>query len=240
MRKNFTTIALFISMSLAIQVSAETSDPIDGIVYEVYSATNARIKSSSQEIDIADILAKVDINGQEYVVDSIADRAFFNCKMTSVTIPSTIHSIGEKAFYGCKGLTTLDIPSSVTYIGENAFEKCTLIESVSISSSLSKIADRAFYECYSLSSVTIPPSVKTIGNSAFYSCYSMQSLSLPSTLETIGGWAFYGCDHLQSLAISIVGQGNRRECLLELYNPKISNYIFLSYGNSKRHVLWLP
>ena len=201
MRKNFTTIALFISMSLAIQVSAETSDPIDGIVYEVYSATNARIKSSSQEIDIADILAKVDINGQEYVVDSISDRAFFNCKMTSVTIPSTIHSIGEKAFYGCKGLTTLDIPSSVTYIGENAFEKCTSIESVSISSSLSNIADRAFYECYSLSSVTIPPSVKTIGNSAFYSCYSMHSLSLPSTLKTIGGWAFYGCDHLQSLTI---------------------------------------
>ena len=201
MKKFITSIALFISMTFAIQVSAETSVPIDGIVYEAYSATNAWIKSSSQEIEIADILSKVNIDGQEYVVDCIADRAFFNCKMTSVTIPSTIHSIGEKAFYGCKGLTTLDIPSSVTYIGENAFEKCTSIERLSISTSLPEITEGTFYECYSLSSVTVPPSVKTIGKAAFYSCYSMQSLSLPSTLESIGEWAFYGCDHLLSLTI---------------------------------------
>lgn len=201
MRNNFKSIALFISMSFAIQVSAETSELIDGIVYEVYNTANARIKSSSQEIDIAEILAKVNINGQEYVVDSIADRAFFNNKMTSVTIPSTINSIGEKAFYGCKGLTTLEIPSSVTYIGENAFEKCTSIESVSISSSIQAIYEGTFYDCFSLSSVSIPSSVTYIGKSAFSNCHSMHSVIIPTSVETIGPYAFYACDALKTVTV---------------------------------------
>lgn len=201
MRKIFKTIALFISMSFTIQVSAETFESKDGIVYESYNGVNARVKSSSQEIEIAEILANVNINGQEYIVDSISDRAFFNNKMTSISIPSTIRSIGGKAFYGCKGLTTLDIPSSVTYIGENAFEKCTAIESVSISSSIQTIYEGTFYDCFSITSVSIPPSVTYIGKSAFSNCHSMHSVIIPSSVDSIGSYAFYACDALKTITI---------------------------------------
>ena len=197
MRNNFKTIALFISMGFATQVSAEKF--IDGIVYEEYNETYAQVKSSSQEIEIADILAKVNINGQEYVVDSIASRAFFNSKMTSVLIPSSIRSIGEKAFYGCKGLTTLEIPSSVNYLGENAFEKCTAIEIVSISTALKVIPEGTLYGCKSLRSVVIPSSKTFIGKRAFEQCDNLPLVILPQYMTLIDEDAFKNCKSLNTI-----------------------------------------
>ena len=46
-------------------------------------------------------------------------------KNTSFTIPDSVTSIGNRAFYGCTGLTSIEIGDSVTSIGENAFYNCT-------------------------------------------------------------------------------------------------------------------
>lgn len=201
MRSHIKTLALIIFANFAFQVSASKSKIIDGIEYEVYYEDYARIKSSIQNIDIADILAKITIDNQEYIVDKIADRAFFNCKMTSVSIPPTVTSIGEKAFYGCKGLTSLDIPSSVTYIGVNAFEKCTSLQSVSISESLPKILEGTFYDCFSINSISIPLSVDYIGKSSFCNCHAMRSVTIPNTVDSIGSYAFYACDALKTVTV---------------------------------------
>ena len=45
-------------------------------------------------------------------------------KLTSVSIPSSVTSIGESAFYGCYRLTTVEIPTSATQIGRHAFKEC--------------------------------------------------------------------------------------------------------------------
>ena len=45
--------------------------------------------------------------------------------MTSVTIPNSVTSIGDRAFYECSGLTSITIGNSVTEIGECAFGKCS-------------------------------------------------------------------------------------------------------------------
>ena len=44
--------------------------------------------------------------------------------MSSITIPDSVTSIGERAFWSCDRLTSITIPSSVTSIGEYALCGC--------------------------------------------------------------------------------------------------------------------
>lgn len=58
-------------------------------------------------------------------VTSIGNWAFAGCEgRTSIIIPDSVTSIGYCAFYGCTGLAEIIIPDSVTYIGNWAFDDC--------------------------------------------------------------------------------------------------------------------
>ena len=58
-------------------------------------------------------------------VTSIGNSAFYYCsRMTAVTIPTSVTSIGDRAFWGCSGLTAVTIPASVMNIGWSAFDRC--------------------------------------------------------------------------------------------------------------------
>ena len=53
-------------------------------------------------------------------------------KQGAYTIPNSVTSIGDNAFYGCASLTSVTIPNSVTSIQYNAFEGCKGLTSVTI------------------------------------------------------------------------------------------------------------
>ena len=56
---------------------------------------------------------------------------FYDCnKLTSITIPDSVTSIGVGVFSGCSGLTSIMVPHSVTSIGYGAFEGCTWLDKI--------------------------------------------------------------------------------------------------------------
>ena len=134
--------------------------------------------------------------------DKLGDWAFYGCSgLTSLTIPSGVTSIGDKAFRGCSKLTSLTIPSGVTSIGDWAFSGCSGLTSLPIPSSVTSIGNYAFYGCSGLTSLTLPSGVTSIGNYTFYGCRGLTSLTLPSSVTSIGNNAFTGCSGLTSLTL---------------------------------------
>jgi len=88
-----------------------------------------------------------------------------------------VTGIGNYAFSGCTGLTSVTIPNSVTSIGKSAFSYCSGLTSVTIPNSVTGIGNYAFRGCTGLTSVTIPNSVTSIGNYAFYGCSGLKVLT---------------------------------------------------------------
>ncbi len=103
---------------------------------------------------------------------------WFNTTVTSVTIPDSVTSIDELAFYGSVALTSVTIGEGVTSIGAWAFVECSSLTSVSIPDSVTSIGDSAFQSCTSLTSVTIGKGVTSIGERAFSACTSLTSIDV--------------------------------------------------------------
>jgi hypothetical protein len=149
-------------------------------------------------------------------LSSIGNYAFQGCTgLTSMTLPNFLTSIGNSAFYYCIGLTgTLTIPNSVTSIGNYAFYYCTgLTGSLITPGSVISIGNSAFYNCSGFTgTLTISNSVTSIGNSAFYNCSGFTgTLTISSSVTSIGNSAFSGCSGLTgSLTIpdSVISIGN--------------------------------
>ena len=199
LRALFLSLAVLLSSPmLALEVM------IDGIRYELKAdAKQATVvaKSDKYSGDVV-IPESVELGGTAYSVTSIGNYAFEGCDgLTSVTIPNSLTSIGYAAFFCCSGLTSVTIPNSVTSIGDYAFGGCSGLTSVTIGNSVTSIGEMAFYYCSGLTSVTIPNSVKSIGLGAFKDCSGLTSVTIGNSVKSIGQSAFNGCSGLTSVTI---------------------------------------
>ena len=156
--------------------------------------------SGLTSITVASGNAKYDSrNNCNAIIMTATNTLIRGCKNTS--IPNTVTTIADHAFYGCTALTRITIPNSITRIGNNAFFHCTALTSISIPNSVTVIDYGAFSECVGLTSVTIPNSVTEICYGVFSKCSGLTRINLPNTITAIGGSAFDGCSALTSVSI---------------------------------------
>jgi len=116
-------------------------------------------------------------------------------KAGAFTIPNSVTSIGDYAFYDCASLTSVIIGSGVTSIGAGAFYGCTSLTSVIIGSGVTSIGDYAFYDCASLTSIgflglVAPTTVGAnwiLGTGAGIRCHAYAASNFPAP-----GGVFHG------------------------------------------------
>ena len=78
----------------------------------------------------------IDVGNEHYdsrnncnaIIETSSNTLIAGCKNT--TIPNSVTSIGDGAFYFCSSLTSITIPTSVTNIGEDAFRGCSGLTSI--------------------------------------------------------------------------------------------------------------
>lgn len=132
------------------------------------------------------------INGIE--VGSINERCFKNSNIESVTLPSSVTSIEQQAFYGCDNLKSINL-SNVKFIGTEAFTNCpSLTDNIDLSS-VEFISERGLAGTY-FKTMNLPKCTD-IRDSAFEDC-TMQKIVL-NNATNLGSNVFKNCKNLEMI-----------------------------------------
>ena len=163
-------------------------------------------------------------------VSFIGNYAFVSSRLTSITIPDSVTSVGAFAFGYCHSLKSVVICDGVVSIGGCAFKKCGLLTNVTIPDSVTRVSFGAFEGCDSIiyneydnayylgndinkyivlvkakstdiTSCKINEKCKLIYESAFSGCSLLPSITISDSVTSIGYGAFDGCSALTSIVI---------------------------------------
>ena len=163
---------------------------------------------------------------------------------TAYTVPESVTSIDEAAFYGCSNLKSVVIPNAETSLGDGVFQNSTSLESATLPNSITYIPAVTFGGCTNLTSIEIPSTVTFIGSSAFSEC-GLTTLEIPSSVTEISSFAFQDCKALTTVLIPIsvsdIGMNAFKGCSNASFNCEASEkpdgwHDWWNYDN--RPVVW--
>lgn len=150
----------------------------------------------------------------------IGDSAFEECTLTSIQLPTSLLTLGTRAFYRATQLTSVNIPPQITEILGYVFSYTTSLLAIVIPNTVRQV--RAFAFAYSsLRSVTLPSSsgygeyafagsgfcqsvvfqdgITSVPAGMFNTCPSLTSVTLPNSLTSIGSSGFSTCPGLRTI-----------------------------------------
>ncbi len=170
-------------------------------------------------IEFRDTVADWTLVGYEANPMSEAENLYINGELLQgeLVIPEGTQKIGDYAFYGCSGLTSIVTPDSVTSIGEEAFYGCDGLTSVTIpfvGEKADGTGETSFDYLFGNSYENVPESLKevivtggtSIGDYAFRYCRNLTSITIPDSVTNIGYQVFEYCTNLTSITIPFVGE----------------------------------
>ena len=157
-------------------------------------------------------------------VKYICDNCFQYCTSLGasqeLTLPETVETIGQGAFYECTGLQVVKFGSNLKSIGVSAFEKCSSLTSITLPKSLKILSENAFRNCANfdnwgnfigggLESVVFEDGVDfytndvyCFYNNVFWGCANLSSVKLPNGTPgrfVIPMGTFGYCSNLRSI-----------------------------------------
>ena len=151
-----------------------------------YTSTDGNIVTPyATDVFGANIVSNIYENGVGTItfdgpVTSIGKRAFYQCKsLTSITIPNSVTSIGDRVFGFCSSLTSITIPENVTSIVSGTFQGCSSIVSIVVDN------NNTMYDSRNNCNAIIETATNTLIASSL-------NTIIPNTVEKIGICAFYG------------------------------------------------
>jgi len=174
------------------------------------------LKKIAEALTSAGKYVSLDLSGS--TITTIPNGAFYtfkgNDKLTSITIPKSVTSIGSSAFAGCANLASITIPDGVTSIGEAAFVGCTALPNITIPNSITDIVGNAFVGCTSLTAINVNASntAYSSDNGVLYNKNKTTLIAypagkneiyftIPDSVTSIEWGTFISCTNLASLTI---------------------------------------
>ncbi len=201
MRRNFLFILLGLFPTIARAFNGEVE--INGLWYNIVTkgqtAEVIKYKSLPYSGDIV-IPSTITYEGVECTVSSIGQEAFRGCSgVSSITIPSSIKKIGKWAFFNCN-LDSVDITDLSAWCKIEFEYSDTFIPSEIYSNPLSR-AGHLFIKGKEVTNIVLPNDVVEISNGAFFNCQGLSSITLSNNTKKIGKAVFCHCENLETIII---------------------------------------
>ncbi|MGN0812294.1 MAG: leucine-rich repeat protein [Candidatus Coproplasma sp.] len=187
--------------------------------YDVFEMNNVGEQIVGNKL----VFAADKITSENYLIEKgiteIGSYAFASSRFEGITTLnlSGVQKIGEGAFFGVSGLTSIILPEDIKEIANFTFAASGLTTIV-IPATVKKIGSYAFSDCENLTNVTFAEggSLEEIGAHAFGSAAITGELVLPATVKKIGNFAFSACENITSVTIPAVeqmGEGVFMNCI---------------------------
>lgn len=131
--------------------------------------------------NLAAFYGKFSSEDNRCLVVNLSVDAFAPAGLTSYTIPYGVREIGGSCFEGCKELTSISLPSTINEIDDRAFAYCLMLESITIPAGVTEISTSTFEGCSALNNVILPGTINEIDALAFRNCNTLQNIYCAAT-----------------------------------------------------------